>query len=427
MLDLNLTQCLGLFKVYRTTYYNRKNSTEKEGGRLYELKKEDTLIKEKLLEIVEQLCYTPGSRTFYIYLIRDHGLEASICRIRRLMDEVHLIPLNGRPPSYKGKKAEGTHGHPCAAVENLVCQDFYLGPRKIILTDITYLYTNEYHRIIYLCVFYDCYTKEALGWAVRKDMTTALVQEAYDMMKERHGSELRGAKPIIHSDQGSQYTSTTFQQLLSDDGFLQSMSERGNSQDNAPMESFFGRMKEKIMNLIALCPDFGTAQRLICGFLEKYNTIYQFNLAGLSPNEFYLYTQTRIYPLPVYFGVEATELDEQKKLIDARLDSARKRNAEERAAYREKREREQRLLQATPAEVIEQDKQKLERMLKLQEKKKVKAVERIESIKRIIDKTKSAIEFVRNAAAEVVQDLKNPLRWGAYPELEYVYDMNGMY
>ena len=69
-------------------------------------------------------------------------------------------------------------------------------------------------------------------------MSTELVKEAYSMMMVGHVDELRGTKVVIHSDQGSQYTATTFKQLLEDDGFVQSMSERGNSQDNAPLESF---------------------------------------------------------------------------------------------------------------------------------------------------------------------------------------------
>ena len=49
------------------------------------------------------------------------------------------------------------------------------------------------------------------------------------------------------------------------------MSARGNSQDNAPMESFFGRMKNEAMNIIALCPDIDTVRRLIKGYMSKYN------------------------------------------------------------------------------------------------------------------------------------------------------------
>lgn len=427
-MELSISDCLRIFKIHRTTYYNWKNSTQKEGGRKFELARQDLEIKVKFIVIIEALGYVPGARTFHTWMFRDHDMHVSIDRCRRIMIDMNLNPKNGRPPSRKAKKKAGTHCHPCAALENMVCQDFYRGPRRVILTDITYLYTNEFHRIIYLCVFYDCFTKEALGWSVRTDMKLELVQEAYDMMMENHGDELRGAKALIHSDQGSQYTSTTFKQILSDEGFVQSMSERGNSQDNAPMESFFGRMKERIMNLIALCPDYNTAKRLINGYLEQYNSRhYQYSLAGLTPNEFYLYTKTGVYPLDEYYGVKSSELDEQKKLIDARIASARKRNEEEREKYRQKREREQRMLSGRPEEVVLQDQKLLKKKIETQKKVKERAEENISALNRIMEKTRTAMSFIKNAAAGVIEDLKNPLHWKNYPELSYVFDMNGLY
>ena len=428
MLGLNLTSCFDIFKLYRAAFYSWRSSTQKENGRLFMLQQQEIKIKECFLEIIKKLCYVPGSRTFYVHMLRDYDMNVSIVRCRRIMNEMQLTPVNGRPPKNKAKKKEGTHCHLCAAEENLVCQDFYRGPRKVILTDITYLYINEFHRVIYLCVFYDCFTKEALGWAVRKDMKTDLVEEAYSMMKELHGAELRGVTVLMHSDQGSQYTSTTFKQLLTDDGFLQSMSERGNSQDNAPMESFFGRMKERILNLIATCQNFETAKRLIDGYMDTYNNVaYQYNLAGLTPTEFYQYTLTGIYPLAKYFGVDASELGTQKQLIDARIAAARKRNAAEREAYRIKREREQLILSCTPEDVVAQDRKLLLRKLSAQEKVKERTDEKITLIKTILEKTQAAAEFIRAATAEVLADLRNPLHWKMYPARAYVYDMNGMY
>ena len=428
MLKLNLSDCMALFKVYRTTYYNNKNSAQKEGGRKYELNKEDMEIKLRFIEIVKKIGYVPGSRTFHTFMIRDYGIHVSVDRCRRLMKEMNLFPINGRPPVKKAKKKAGTHCHPCAAVENLVCQDFYQGARNVILTDITYLYTNEYQKVIYLCVFYDCFTKEALGWSVCQNMTTAIVQEAYDRMMESHGDELRGTKVLIHSDQGSQYTSTTFKQLLSDEGILQSMSERGNSQDNAPMESFFGRMKERILNLIASCQDFETAQKLINGYMNRYNNEdYQFNLAGLTPAEFYQYTQNGIYPLDEYYGVKSDELGTQKKLIDSRIAAARKRNAQEREAYRKRREREQRILSETPDTVVLHDQKLLEKRLHAQEFIRERAEDKISAINKIMEKTNAALDFIRGATKEILDELKNPLKWKNYSELSYVFDMNGMY
>ena len=428
MLELCITDVLRLFKLYRTSFYNWKNSNQKPGGRKFELAQDNLVIQEHFIAIVDCLGYVPGARTFHTYMYRDYNRHVSIERCGRLMAEMHLDPRYGRPPSHKAAKEKGTHCHPCAAVENIVLQDFYQGPRKIILTDITYLYIKEFHAVIYLCVFYDCFTKEALGWSVRKDMSTELVKEAYSMMMVGHGDELRGTKVVIHSDQGSQYTATTFKQLLEDDGFVQSMSERGNSQDNAPLESFFGRMKARILSLIALCQDFETAKQLIFGYLCDYNNNhYQFFLAGLTPVEFYEYTQTGVYPLPEYYGVKASELGEQKRLIDARIAAARKRNATEREAYKKRREREQQNIKLPPNLLVLRDQSILKRKIKAQEKAKNKAESRLIELKKILEKTRTALAFIERAGERVLHDLKNPLRWHCYPELSYVYDMNGMY
>lgn len=151
------------------------------------------------------------------------------------MKEMNLVANRPRKDAYKN---QATHNHEYSSPKNAVKQNFSVGPRRVILTDITYLYYGPVRTPIYLCAFKDAYTKEILGHCVSSRMTVSLVKSAYDVMMENHGHELRGAACVIHSDQGSQYLSTTFQRLLSDDGFLQSVSDRGNSQDNAPMESF---------------------------------------------------------------------------------------------------------------------------------------------------------------------------------------------
>ena len=425
-LGLSKSDVLRLFDMYRGTYYDFKNSAFKSNGRLFRLAQEDLIIQEHFLEIVDLLSYIPGARQFHVYMYREFNWHVSVGRCNRLMKEIHLEPHYGRPPSRKAAKEYGPHCHICAAVDNLVKQNFYRGPRKIILTDITYLHIKEYDTVIYLCVFYDCFTKEALGWSVRKDMTTKLVEEAYNMMKSRHG-ELRGAQVYIHSDQGYQYASTTFRQLLTDDGFLQSMSERANSQDNAPMESFWHVLKSRIERLLALCPNFDVALRIVCGYLEQYNKTYQFHLAALSPEEFYTFTQTGVYPLKDYFGVDASELDEQQKLIDACIAQARKRNAQQREAYQRKREQEQKLLPMPPEQIVERDQAMLQRELDKQEKKKDKAEKRINFVKKVQEKAETALEFIRQATEKVQEELWNPQKWRCYPELNYVFDMNGMF
>ena len=103
---------------------------------------------------------------------------------------------------------------------------------------------------------------------------------------------------IIHSDQGYHYTSCSFIQLVRDKGLRQSMSRRGNCWDNAPQESFYGRMKDHIKNRLRECTTFEDVRDIIDDWMRYYNEDrYQWELAKLSPNEYYEYVTTGIYPL----------------------------------------------------------------------------------------------------------------------------------
>ena len=111
----------------------------------------------------------------------------------------------------------------------------------------------------------------------------------------KHGLTLT-SKTIIHSDQGAHYTSIRFKELLKENNWLQSMSRRGNCWDNAPQESFYGHMKDEID--ITNCKNFDDIKLIIDDYMDYYNTErYQWNLAKLSPNEYYEYLITGIYPL----------------------------------------------------------------------------------------------------------------------------------
>lgn len=76
------------------------------------------------------------------------------------------------------------------------------------------------------------------------------------------------------------------------------MSRRGNCWDNAPQESFFGHMKDEIGEWVSQCKTFEELQKIVDDYMDYYNNDrYQWNLAKLSPSEYYQYYITGIYPL----------------------------------------------------------------------------------------------------------------------------------
>ena len=180
--------------------------------------------------------------------------------------------------------------------DNLLKREFRKhGPRMILLTDITYLPYNGV--FAYLSTVLDAFTKQVLAYVTSPSLEVDFVLETVDILIREHGAELK-TKTLLHSDQGCHYTSYSYIDLLKDSSLRQSMSRKGNCWDNAPQESFFGHMKDEID--ISGCQAFDEVKAVIDDWMDYYNNErYQWQLARLSPNEYYQYIQTGVYPLPV--------------------------------------------------------------------------------------------------------------------------------
>jgi len=423
----NATQCFRMFGVSDSGYYAWRARRDDVSGKKGEKKTERDKIKEKMrLIIVARNGVVPGKRTFRTELFRRFNLKVNTKRIAAIMKEMNLVAQMPHKDAYKH---QASHNHVCAAPPNAVNQDFFIGPRRVILSDITYLYYGEYRNPFYLCIFRDAYTRENLGWSIGRYMSVTLVEQAYEAMKKYHGEELtdvlKSDEVYVHHDQGSQYLSSSFTKLLKDDGFVQSVSARGNSQDNAPMESFFGRMKTAIMDMVALCKDYESARQLVDGYLKAYNTEhYQYDLAGLTPEEFYHYATTGVYPLESYFGVPSSAM-----MTGGDLKKVRRRYADEEAAKRRevaKKKREKKRM-VDPLKIVQRDKNLIKSVIATWNDKKnlaVNQISRMEDLLKLIDK---AFEYIKTLPKEKLEELREPLNWRNYEELNYVFSMNELF
>ena len=111
-------------------------------------------------------------------------------------------------------------------------------PDRLWSGDITYIATDE--GWLYLAAVIDLFSRQVVGWSIQPHMQTSLVKDALTMACFRRRPP---AGLIFHSDRGSQYCSHEFQQALRDWDMQSSMSRKGNCWDNAPTESFWGRLK----------------------------------------------------------------------------------------------------------------------------------------------------------------------------------------
>ena len=144
----------------------------------------------------------------------------------------------------KKYKATTNSNHNLPVAENLLNREFSAEkPNQKWVSDITYVPTDE--GWLYVAGILDLYGREPVGFSMGERMTKDLVTSALRQAKGRRGNP---KNVLIHSDRGSQYCSKDYQKELENGGFICSMSRKGNCWDNAPMESFWGKLKQEWLN-----------------------------------------------------------------------------------------------------------------------------------------------------------------------------------
>jgi len=288
---LNISWLCKIAGVSRSGYYNWLASEAARRMR----EERDRADFELILKAYNYRGYAKGARGIYMRMLHmNPATIMNIKKIRRLMNKYGLkCPIRKANPYRRMAKALRTSN----VAPNLLNREFRAhGPRKVLLTDITYLLYGSGGRS-YMSTILDAHTKQLLAYAVSDSLEVDFVLETVHNLISDHGTSLQ-AKTLINSDQGAHYTSYKFIQIIKDANLRQSMSRRANCWDNAPQESFYGHMKDEID--LSGCETHEQVKAVINAWVDYYNNDrYQWDLARLSPNEYYEYLKTGIYPLPV--------------------------------------------------------------------------------------------------------------------------------
>ena len=171
--------------------------------------------------------------------LKAHGVKVGILRIRRIRKKLGI-----RCKQVKKFKTTTDSNHSLPVAENLLDQDFTVEtPNETWVSDITYISTDE--GWLYCAAHKDLFNGEIVGYALGQRITKGLVSRSLI----RAVAAKRPPKGLIHhSDRGSQYCAADYQKLLKQFGMMPSMSRRGNCYDNAPMESFWGTLKNELVH-----------------------------------------------------------------------------------------------------------------------------------------------------------------------------------
>ncbi len=166
--------------------------------------------------------------------LRKLGESCGKHRVARVMRQHGLVAKQRRKYC-----ATTNSAHDLPVAENVLNRQFSpAAPNQAWVSDITYVPTGE--GWLYLAAIMDLAFRGIVGWAMSSRIDRVLVCDALtDAVQRRHPAP----GLIHHSDRGSQYASHDYQDLLTQQGLIPSMSRKGNCWDNAPMESFFHSMK----------------------------------------------------------------------------------------------------------------------------------------------------------------------------------------
>jgi putative transposase len=195
-------------------------------------------------------------------------------RVKRIMKKYGLRAKIRKRNPYKAimKKTKEHRTFP-----NQLDRDFnQIEPNKFFCTDITYLPFNN--RLAFLSAVKDIASKEIVAWNMSEHIRMDLVLGTIEKMKTYQNA-------LIHSDQGFHFTNPEYIQRVKKLGMKQSMSRKGNCIDNAPIESFFGHLKDDVD--YKSCKTFEEVKMLIENYIDYYNNERrQWDLNKMTPVEY---------------------------------------------------------------------------------------------------------------------------------------------
>jgi len=194
-------------------------------------------MEEKVAQLYEEFeaCYGAPRLTKEL---NELGYPCSENFIAKIMSEQGIRARNGKGFKYSRHSLAMNN-----VAENVLWRDFSAQQANEKWTsDITYIWVGN--KWIYLATVMDLYSRKIVGWNVDVSMTEELIKDALKMALERRDS---APGLIVHSDRGTQYRSQGYVDCLPKKGCKISMSRKGNCWDNAPMESFFSRLKVELI------------------------------------------------------------------------------------------------------------------------------------------------------------------------------------
>lgn len=255
-----------VFGVSRSGYYGWRNRQEQPNKDQWLI----DLITQA--QIVSKQTY--GHRRIQRWLLKKHNKYVNLKVILRVMRRYDLLSKIRRVRPYM-QYQKALHKYP-----NLLDRQFEQAlPNRFWVTDITYIPTAK--GMVYMCAVMDLCGKMVLAYRIGTDMTTSLVT---DTIRDAKQKEMVTDGLALHSDQGSQYTSQAYFDLVQSYHIQPSMSSPGCPYDNSAMENFFGNLKTECLHRMNFSCK-AEVEQAVAEYVQFYN-FERINMKnGLTPFE----------------------------------------------------------------------------------------------------------------------------------------------
>ncbi len=260
--EVTVLEACAWLGIARATYYRWKAAVE-------------TKRSEATVEKIRQLCvqhkFRYGYRKITALLRAEEPINHK--RVQQIMQR------EGLQCRVRMKKRKNT-GQPVQPAENLLKRQFHAeGCLQKLVTDITYLPFGG--KMLYLSSILDLYNGEIVAYSIADKQDTSLVLDTLNQLPEQ-------TNMLLHSDQGSVYTSQAYQAVVKGKGITMSMSRKGTPADNAPIESFHSTLKSETFYLEDLiCTTTAIVEQTVRDYITYYNSIrIQAKLNNQSPVDF---------------------------------------------------------------------------------------------------------------------------------------------
>ena len=260
---ISITDILKLFDIPKSTYYRWTKAPNKSAI---------SELEQLVIDICKETKYRYGYRKITALIKRDRPINKNT--VQRIMQKFNC------QCRVKVKKYKKHHYQPIIN-ENILDRNFTANrPLKKLITDITYLPYGS--KMLYLSTIMDLYNNEIIAHSISDNQNLDFVIDTLNQLPDI-------TEPcILHSDQGSVYTSKEYQQRVKNKSITMSMSRKGTPADNAPIESFHASLK---CETFELQPELKSSNEIVSQSVINYINYYNFSriqekLGYLSPIEF---------------------------------------------------------------------------------------------------------------------------------------------